>query len=58
MKHAHALLLLPFTMACARPDGGTVAPDRMAAASSASVAAKRVTLLVTGDVGGKYAPCG
>jgi hypothetical protein len=63
MKRALAILLVPLAVACARSEGAPAAKDAAAVASPATrpgapATAKKVTLLVSGDVGGKYAPCG
>jgi predicted alternative tryptophan synthase beta-subunit len=64
MKRALAMLLLPLAVACTRSEGATPAPETaakvaaQAAARSGEAKAKKLTLLVTGDVGGKIAPCG
>jgi hypothetical protein len=64
MKRALAMLFLPLAVACTRSEGATPAPETAVQAAAQTVArsgdgkAKRFTLLVTGDVGGKVAPCG
>ena len=64
MKRAFAMLFLPLAVACARSEGATPAPVTAAkeaaqtAARSGEAKLRRLTLLVTGDVGGKVAPCG
>lgn len=64
MKRSFAILLVPLAVACARSEAAAPATEPVAAVAPAApapakpAAAKKVTLLVSGDVGGKYAPCG
>lgn len=63
MKRALAILLVPLAVACARSEAKAPASEPAAAVASPAApakpgAAKKLTLLVSGDVGGKYAPCG
>lgn len=64
MTRALAILLLPLAVACTRSEGAAAPATETTARAATDAAApepaelKRLTLLVTGDVGGKVAPCG